>query len=95
MVPPVPPPLVFGPHMLDERRARRRIDGDDLLPETGDELPAMPGGALVEPEPDLVEVRLQMGVADGTLMRAEGSRVRRETTRCTRVSMPLPIPRSL
>ena len=57
--------------MLDEQTVGRGSDRHGLLHEPVEQLPAMPGGPTIEPERELVEVVVQMGVTDGTLMRPE------------------------
>ena len=68
MAPPAPLPW---PHVLDERRVRRGVDRDGLLHEPVKQLPAMAGGAPIEPERELIQVVVQMGPGHGALMGPE------------------------
>lgn len=65
------PPCAPCSHVLDERLIWRWIDPDGLLHQPVEQFSAMSGCAPVEAECELVEVIVQMGHADGTLMRAK------------------------
>ena len=60
-----------GPHMSDERGVRRRVDGDGLLHQSVEQLPAMARRAPVEAERELVQVVIQVRPRYGPLVRAE------------------------